>query len=408
MRRGEQHRGRALAGQLLGFRRQRRLHQQCTSGAGECAKQLHACAAGGGRGGQVRRFSARRGETCRRNDVGVQQPCQAFGVGGVLPRGRVGQNCHARRELAVTQGDPQWLQQGRAAAGDAPAGRPSRAHSADRPLPPAGISRWWTHPASMHSSPAGPPEQLLAGHCGRRPGPPRRYRLQMPTGTEAVMMDSFLTLVGNLTADPALGRTPAGTPVCRFRIAANERVFDRVAGQWRDGSVLYLPVICWRRLAENVAASLRRGDPVAVVGRLRQWRDDQQGALTTEVVAEVVAADLSRRIVRLLPPRPKDRDRDLGRGSGPAPPPAAADGVAAPPPAAADGAAAPGQRRRTASRRRQRRRTVDREETATPPEPGQAAGPVAGSRRTRNRRPRDRDRSRVPGLGFGERRAARP
>ena len=75
------------------------------------------------------------------------------------------------------------------------------------------------------------------------------------------MMDSFLTLVGNLTVDPALSRTPAGTPVCRFRIAANERVFDRVAGQWRDGSVLYLPVICWRRLAENVAASLRRGIP---------------------------------------------------------------------------------------------------------------------------------------------------
>ena len=152
------------------------------------------------------------------------------------------------------------------------------------------------------------------------------------------MMDSFLTLVGNLTADPALGRTPAGTPVCRFRMAANERVFDRVAGKWRDGSVLYLPVICWRRLAENVAASLRRGDPVAVVGRLRQWRDDRQGALKTEVVAEVVAADLSRRVARLLPALPQDRDHDLGRGSGPAAADgAAADGVAAPPPAAAEG-----------------------------------------------------------------------
>jgi single-strand DNA-binding protein len=147
------------------------------------------------------------------------------------------------------------------------------------------------------------------------------------------MMDSFLTLVGNLTGDPALGRTATGTPVCRFRIAANERIFDRGSGQWRDGAVLYLPVICWRRLAENVARSLRRGDPVAVVGRLRQWRGDQTGALQTEVAAEVVAADLSRRVVRLLPLRPTETDRESGRGSEAGPPLAA--GSAAGPPAAA-------------------------------------------------------------------------
>jgi single-strand DNA-binding protein len=147
------------------------------------------------------------------------------------------------------------------------------------------------------------------------------------------MMDSFLTLVGNLTGDPALGRTATGTPVCRFRIAANERIFDRGSGQWRDGAVLYLPVICWRRLAENVARSLRRGDPVAVVGRLRQWRGDQTGALQTEVAAEVVAADLSRRVVRLLPVRPAETDRESGRGSEAGPPLAA--GSAAGPPAAA-------------------------------------------------------------------------
>ena len=126
------------------------------------------------------------------------------------------------------------------------------------------------------------------------------------------MMDSFLTLVGNLTGDPALGRTPAGTPVCRFRIAANERIFDGAAGQWRDGSVLYLPVICWRRLAENVAGCLHRGDPVAVVGRLRQWRGTQDGELQTEVAAEIVAADLSRRVVRFLPVRPERNRSRVG------------------------------------------------------------------------------------------------
>ena len=136
------------------------------------------------------------------------------------------------------------------------------------------------------------------------------------------MIDSFLTLVGNLTGDPALGRTQAGTPVCRFRIAANERIFDRSAGQWRDGPVLYLPVICWRGLAENVAASLCRGDPVTVVGRLRQRYGDQERGPQTEVAAEIVAADLSRRAVRFLPTGPRMRDLEPGSGLGPAAPPA--------------------------------------------------------------------------------------
>jgi len=135
------------------------------------------------------------------------------------------------------------------------------------------------------------------------------------------MIDSFLTLVGNLTGDPALGRTQAGTPVCRFRIAANERIFDRSAGQWRDGPVLYLPVICWRGLAENVAASLCRGDPVTVVGRLRQRHGDQERGPQTEVAAEIVAADLSRRAVRFLPTGPRIRDLAPGSTAGPAAPP---------------------------------------------------------------------------------------
>jgi single-strand DNA-binding protein len=49
---------------------------------------------------------------------------------------------------------------------------------------------------------------------------------------------------------------------------ANERRFNRDTQDWVDGDKLFLTVKCWRKLAENVGASLFRGDNVVVSGRV--------------------------------------------------------------------------------------------------------------------------------------------
>ena len=57
--------------------------------------------------------------------------------------------------------------------------------------------------------------------------------------------------------------------VARFRIVVFSRRWDRKNSTWVNGEPTYVAVACWRRLADNVASSLRRGDPVVVTGRLK-------------------------------------------------------------------------------------------------------------------------------------------
>jgi single-strand DNA-binding protein len=83
-----------------------------------------------------------------------------------------------------------------------------------------------------------------------------------------------VTIVGNLTADPELRHTPSGVAVADLRIAENRNYQDS-AGEWQQETSYYSAVV-WRRLAEH-ASSLRRGDRVVAVGRMRQneWTTDR-------------------------------------------------------------------------------------------------------------------------------------
>lgn len=76
-----------------------------------------------------------------------------------------------------------------------------------------------------------------------------------------------VTIVGNLCADPELRHTSAGIAVADLRIAENRNYQDG-SGEWRQETSYYSAVV-WRRLAEH-ASSLRRGDRVVAVGRMRQ------------------------------------------------------------------------------------------------------------------------------------------
>jgi single-strand DNA-binding protein len=98
-----------------------------------------------------------------------------------------------------------------------------------------------------------------------------------------------VVLTGNLTRDPELRSTPAGTPVCSLRIASNTRR-KTSSGEWTD-KPNYFSVVVWGAQAENCARFLSRGRPVAIDGRLdwREWTtSDNVKREAVEIVAETV------------------------------------------------------------------------------------------------------------------------
>jgi single-strand DNA-binding protein len=84
------------------------------------------------------------------------------------------------------------------------------------------------------------------------------------------MNETPLTITGNLVEDPELRFTPAGQPVARFRIASTARYRDNATGEWKDGNTLFLTCVAWRKLADGIAESLKKGTRAIVIGRLQQ------------------------------------------------------------------------------------------------------------------------------------------
>lgn len=98
--------------------------------------------------------------------------------------------------------------------------------------------------------------------------------------------ETNVTVVGNLTADPELRFTPSGAGVANFTVASTPRTFTN--GEWKDGDPLFLRCNVWRQAAENVSESLRRGDRVVVVGRLKQRSfETREGEKRTVVELDV-------------------------------------------------------------------------------------------------------------------------
>lgn len=110
------------------------------------------------------------------------------------------------------------------------------------------------------------------------------------------MYSTEITVRGNVVDDPRVHTTEAGHTVVNFRLASTERRRASDADQWVDGNRLFLSVSCWRVLGENVAGSLRKGQPVIVHGKLycREYERDGQNRLEYKLDADAVGHDLSR------------------------------------------------------------------------------------------------------------------
>ncbi|MDF2849035.1 MAG: ssb [Oerskovia sp.] len=81
--------------------------------------------------------------------------------------------------------------------------------------------------------------------------------------------DVTVTLAGFMGTTPKLFTSPTGNDFTSFRIASTTRYLDRSRGEWVDGRTIWFTVKAWRAMAQNVAASLRKGDAVVVTGRRR-------------------------------------------------------------------------------------------------------------------------------------------
>jgi len=110
------------------------------------------------------------------------------------------------------------------------------------------------------------------------------------------MYSTEISVRGNVVDEPRVHVTGAGHTVVNFRLASSERRQDRDTREWVDGNRLWLSVSCWRALAENVAVSVRKGQPVIVHGRLyaREYEANGQNRLDYRIDADAIGHDLSR------------------------------------------------------------------------------------------------------------------
>jgi single-strand DNA-binding protein len=127
----------------------------------------------------------------------------------------------------------------------------------------------------------------------------------------------YATLVGFVAREPNLRPTKDGKNWADLRVGTTPRVRDRATGEWRDGDTSYYTVICFRRLADHVKASLRKGDPVLVKGRLKiaTFEDRTTGRPRTqvEIVADTVGHDLNRGAANYLRPERARSDEAAGQ-----------------------------------------------------------------------------------------------
>ena len=109
------------------------------------------------------------------------------------------------------------------------------------------------------------------------------------------MNDATVSLTGNLTSEPQHSETEDGVARTTFRFAHTPRRRDR-AGSWVDGDTTFYSVTCWRSLAQNVAQSLHKGDPVVLTGTLRgrDWTNGERSGTSLEISALTVGHDLGR------------------------------------------------------------------------------------------------------------------
>jgi single-strand DNA-binding protein len=102
-----------------------------------------------------------------------------------------------------------------------------------------------------------------------------------------------------------------------FTVASTEKVWDKQAGQMKDGGTVFMRCVAWREMAEHIAASITTGTRVIAQGKLRQRTyEDREGVKRTsmELDIDAIGPDLrwaTAQVTRAA--RPEGGQADRGR-----------------------------------------------------------------------------------------------
>jgi single-strand DNA-binding protein len=109
--------------------------------------------------------------------------------------------------------------------------------------------------------------------------------------------DAYFAVAGYVATQPRAGKTRSGAPFLFMRVAWTPRAFSKATGGWTDQQTSFVSVMCYRKVAENAAKCVRRGDAITLRGTV-QVRDyvDQAGVkrFSVDVVADSLGHDMSR------------------------------------------------------------------------------------------------------------------
>jgi len=102
-------------------------------------------------------------------------------------------------------------------------------------------------------------------------------------------------LIGNLTRDPEKKALPSGMSVTSFSIAVNEVFYDK--DKKKQERVEYFNIVCFGKIADNVAQYMKKGSQVYVDGKIqtRSWEKDGEKKYRTEIVANTVQFGSSKK-----------------------------------------------------------------------------------------------------------------
>ncbi len=103
-----------------------------------------------------------------------------------------------------------------------------------------------------------------------------------------------VTVQGTVATAPVLTRQEGKKPYCRFRVAASYG--QMVSGSWVNYDTLWFTAKAWGDLAEHLAQSFKRGDPVILCGRLGEEHWMRSGQRVSSMVLHLHCAghDLTR------------------------------------------------------------------------------------------------------------------
>lgn len=99
-----------------------------------------------------------------------------------------------------------------------------------------------------------------------------------------------VNLIGRLTREAELKYTASGSPVLTFSIAVNES--RKVQDEWVK-EVSYFDITLWGKLGESLKQYMMKGKQVAVNGKLRQQRwQDNNGDNRSKIVVIALEVQL--------------------------------------------------------------------------------------------------------------------